>query len=292
MPLAPPAEGESYATLEQLIRSVNHHAGPQGYAVVTARTKNSKLGVKRKAWLRCDRGGKSSGPRGQIRKHAASRRINCPFSLIAKRQNERWAFRVVNAEHSHDPTPPETHPALRRLALAEKKNDGVSSPATSTQKIHPGEVLSTSGTLENADSSIDPRIYAGTEETLQDSCRPKSVQIPSVKDGLLGQLEEALNPQAEGGLHPNHGKGEDQDQDRDQDWDKDINLDKSINMDRDLGKDTDECRGTAGGKGAPKARRVVQRREKKDIQQQPAGDLSISNSIYVLNSDDQSRDRG
>ena len=291
--LAPPAEGETYATLEQLIRSVNHHAGPQGYAVVTARTKTSKLGVKRKAWLRCDRGGKSSGPQGQIRKHAASRRINCPFSLIAKRQNERWTFRVVNAEHSHDPTPPETHPALRRLALAEKKNDGVSSPATSTQMIHPAEALPTSGTLDDADKPIDPRIYAATEETLQDSHHPQSVRMRSVKDDLLEQLSKELNPQVEGELHPSHGEGQGQgqDQDQDQDGDKDINLDKSINMDRDLGTDTDECRGTSRGRGAPKACRVVKRREKGNIQHQPAGELFMSKSRYGINSDDQSRDR-
>jgi hypothetical protein len=35
-----------------------------------------------------------------------------------QQQDDRWAFRVVNSSHSHDPTPPETHPALRRMAAA------------------------------------------------------------------------------------------------------------------------------------------------------------------------------
>lgn len=281
MPLAPPPEGESHASLEQLIRSVNHHAGPEGYAVVTARTKNSKLGVKRKAWLRCDRGGKSSGPKGQIRIHAASRRINCPFSLIAKRQDDRWSFRVVNGAHSHDPTPPETHPALRRMALAEKKNNGVSSPSRNARIIQSAEDGSGSGMLDAEKATISGN-YPGAEEMSPDSCRPKPAQMRSIEDDLLGRLEEALDPRIERGLLPKHGggggggggggrrRGEslgNDDQGRDQDGvetDTDANK-KGIdidNKDLETNLDMDHRRGIAGGKALPEPRRkVIRRRE-------------------------------
>ena len=45
--------------IHTLIRFINEHAGSHDYAVVIARTKVSKTEVKRKVWLRCDRGGKS-----------------------------------------------------------------------------------------------------------------------------------------------------------------------------------------------------------------------------------------
>lgn len=265
MPLAPPPEGESHASLEQLIRSVNQHAGPEGYAVVTARTKNSKLGVKRKAWLRCDRGGKSSGPKGQIRIHAASRRINCPFSLIAKRQDERWAFRVVNGAHSHDPTPPETHPALRRMALAEKKNNGgvVANSATNmnmnmnvnvnVQMIQsageegegedgiPGSSILLDAGDKTAISGNYHHHHPVVEGIPQDSCRPKPAQMRSIEDDLLGRLEQALDPRIQNGgggvLMPNHGVGGPESQGEDGGQDKE-SLDRgntdTMDMDKNL----------------------------------------------------------
>ena len=300
MPLAPPPEGESHASLEQLIRSVNQHAGPEGYAVVTARTKNSKLGVKRKAWLRCDRGGKSSGPKGQIRIHAASRRINCPFSLIAKRQDERWAFRVVNGGHSHDPTPPETHPALRRMALAEKKNNGgvVSSLATNVNvnvQMIPSagegqEDISGSGVLLDVDDKtmVSGNYHPGMGDgTPQDSCRPKPAQMRSIEDDLLGRLEEALDPriQSGGGLLPTHGGsgggGEDQGKNLDRantdtDLNKDMNIDKSLDMNLDM----DHRGGTAGGKAAPEPlRRNVARRSQTRSTTQPSQQSAIDPTL-------------
>jgi hypothetical protein len=212
MPLAPPAEGESHPTLEQLIRSVNHHAGPEGYAVVTARTKNSKLGVKRKAWLRCDRGGKSSGPRGQIRIHGASRRINCPFSIIAKRQDDAWTFRVVNGEHSHDPTPPETHPALRKLALAEKSQNGLPSQSTSPEMIQSTEIPATSGSADE-NTSIDSGNHA-----VDDPSDHKTVDLSSIENDLMGQLETLLDPRMENELSSTHVKVEGKDQGSEKGW--------------------------------------------------------------------------
>jgi hypothetical protein len=84
MQLTSPPEGSTFDTLKDLIKFVNTHADSQGYAVVIARFKTSKKGIKRKAFLRCDRGGKSLGPLGRKRQHTDTRLIQCPFSIIAK----------------------------------------------------------------------------------------------------------------------------------------------------------------------------------------------------------------
>ena len=67
IPLAPPENGQTFESLEDLILYVNKHAGKRGYAIVLARTKKSKLKVTRKAWLVCDRGGRIREPQGQER---------------------------------------------------------------------------------------------------------------------------------------------------------------------------------------------------------------------------------
>ena len=54
MQLLPPSEG-LHCSIELLIKSVNEHAGPQGYAVTKKRSKKSKKGVTMKVWLCCDR---------------------------------------------------------------------------------------------------------------------------------------------------------------------------------------------------------------------------------------------
>lgn len=51
MQLTPPVEGDIYPSLEKLIRSINTHPGPQEYAVVIARFKPFKKGVKKQS---CD----------------------------------------------------------------------------------------------------------------------------------------------------------------------------------------------------------------------------------------------
>jgi len=68
MQLLPPSEG-LHCSIELLIKSVNEHAGPQGYAVRKKRSKKSKKGVIMKVWLCCDRVGvtKASGL-GRLRK--------------------------------------------------------------------------------------------------------------------------------------------------------------------------------------------------------------------------------
>lgn len=121
LPTSPPEKG-LFASLNSLVAAVNNHAGPKDYAVVIARTKVNKKGEKRKAWLRCDRGGKTRGPGGQKCIHTTSRPQEYPFNVTAKKlenQND-WMLTVEDPSHNHTPTLPGSHPALRKLALTEE----------------------------------------------------------------------------------------------------------------------------------------------------------------------------
>ena len=86
IPLEPPADDQNFEDLKSLILAVNEHAGSRGYAVTLGRTKANKDKITRKAWLVCDRGRKIREPRGQNRRHTASRLNECPFSVVAKRE--------------------------------------------------------------------------------------------------------------------------------------------------------------------------------------------------------------
>ena len=140
--LAPPEDGQSFESLEDLILRVNEHAGRQGYAVVLGRTKKSKLKVTRKAWLVCDRGRKSNGPTGQDRRHTSSRRIECPFSCVAKRENENgiWFLEVITPGHNHSATLAGAYPALRKLAMTSEVKSEISRALT--VQTAPSRILS------------------------------------------------------------------------------------------------------------------------------------------------------
>lgn len=142
MNLTPPPEGELYSSLESLVAAINEHAGPEGYAVVIARTKNNKKGEKRKAWIRCDRGGKHKGPYGQKRIHGSSRLSECPLKITAKKiENEHhWMLTVEDPFHNHTPTLPGSHPALRKLALTEEVVDVIK--RQSKVDIAPAKIIS------------------------------------------------------------------------------------------------------------------------------------------------------
>ena len=96
MNLLPPSEGSSYESLEELLSAVNQWAAGQGYAIIIQRTKKSKLGVVRKAWLRCDKGGKFVA-KGHGKRSTSTRQTVCPFEIIAQRdlataENDDEAF--------------------------------------------------------------------------------------------------------------------------------------------------------------------------------------------------------
>lgn len=105
MNLLPPAVGQTYSSLEDLLLATNKHASSEGYAITIKRTKKSKKGSIRKAWLRCDKGSKYT-PKGYGKREAFSRQLECPFSIIAIRdiEFETWSFQIENPAHNHEPT--------------------------------------------------------------------------------------------------------------------------------------------------------------------------------------------
>ena len=142
MELQPPPPHEPFQTLEAGLKYINDYALAQGYAVVTARTKNSKKGDKRKAWIRCDRGGKTPGPTGfGRRQHTTSRLIECPFLLILKLElGFGWALTLKNTTHNHAGTLAGSHPVHRKAALTQEVLDIIHNQ-TRTQTT-PGQILS------------------------------------------------------------------------------------------------------------------------------------------------------
>ena len=89
MALDPPLDGWTDISLENLILRIQDYAGPKGYAVVKARTKQFKSsGLDRKVWIRCDRGGEEEKYSKSMGKRITSSRLNkCLFMLIAQRTN-------------------------------------------------------------------------------------------------------------------------------------------------------------------------------------------------------------
>jgi hypothetical protein len=88
MILSSSSEDRTFDDLNDLLRFINEHAGPEGYAVVLKRIKKFKLGVKSKVWIICDRGRKSHECTRQNRRHDDSRHMKCSFSIIVKLVDE------------------------------------------------------------------------------------------------------------------------------------------------------------------------------------------------------------
>ena len=120
MPLTSSIEGQTFPFLKELVRAVNEHAEPEGYAVVIARIKKFKLRVKRKTWLRCDREEKFATSSGETRRHFDSRLIECPFSLTVKREDDdvdAWILKIVISQHNHESIIADAHSILRRMII-------------------------------------------------------------------------------------------------------------------------------------------------------------------------------
>ncbi len=141
MDLAPPPVGELYVSDEKLIVATNTWAEAHGYALVVSRSKKNKRGIKDKIWLRCDRGGKPGGTGGQKRLHAGSRLNECLFKAIGKWSlvEAGWMLRIEDPAHNHEPTLPESHPALRKLALTDQIKANIAHQ--SRARIRPRQML-------------------------------------------------------------------------------------------------------------------------------------------------------
>ncbi len=86
------ANNQTFADLEDLVLRVNKHAKDQEYVVVFLQIEKSKLKVKRKARLICDRDRKVNDLEDQHRRHAENKRIECSFFLIEKRLDDNVDF--------------------------------------------------------------------------------------------------------------------------------------------------------------------------------------------------------
>ena len=73
-------------SIELLISELNEHATTQGYAMMKDRSKVSKLGVRMKYWINCDRDGEVKQREHDYRL-TSSRCIECSFEAIAKLNN-------------------------------------------------------------------------------------------------------------------------------------------------------------------------------------------------------------
>jgi hypothetical protein len=92
MSLLSSSDEQTFETLKNLMLRVNEHVASERYAVVLNRIKKSKLEVKRKTWIICDRDERMRASRDEERRHIISRCVECFFLLTAKRMNENNDF--------------------------------------------------------------------------------------------------------------------------------------------------------------------------------------------------------
>lgn len=131
MALDPPPDDWTDSSLDSLMLRIQEHAGSQGYAVVKARTVAFKDKLVRKAWLRCDHGGKPEKNSKSMGKRLTSSRLdNCPFEAIAQRTRIHgietdWALTIVDPTHNHEATLAGSHPSLRAIAMTQDIRDSI-----------------------------------------------------------------------------------------------------------------------------------------------------------------------
>ncbi len=130
-------EDRIFDDLNELLRFLNEHVVREEYAVVLLRTKKSKLNIKCKAWIICDRDRKSHECTDnyiskshesvlcfinlrQNRRHDDNRHIACFFFIIVKlndQNNDSWIFEMKNEEHNHASSISDAHSVLRRMTM-------------------------------------------------------------------------------------------------------------------------------------------------------------------------------
>ena len=97
-------------------------ANNNGYVILTRRSKSTVGGEMSKVVFMCDHGGVYRGKSSS--KHTGSRKIDCPFKLIAKKNIKTgvWNLKVANNTHNHAPAKNlEGHPYAMRLTEEEKE---------------------------------------------------------------------------------------------------------------------------------------------------------------------------
>lgn len=116
MNLDPPRADLSAYSSDSLLEKIQQHAEAQGYAVVFGRTKrNKKTGERRRAWIRCDRGGEpEKNSKSMDKRVTDSRLIDCPFQIIASSDEDGlWTLDIRNTSHTHPPITAGAHASHR-----------------------------------------------------------------------------------------------------------------------------------------------------------------------------------
>ena len=138
MDLAPPPEGEEYATGAAALAAINKFAVRHGYGVTERRSKPDKYGMPRKYWFQCDCGSKvkprNLHPDKEKRRVRLARSKNCPFKITCVRDtaDRLWRITVEDPTHNHAATYPETHPVHRKLTVDDKLDIKAMSAAGAT----------------------------------------------------------------------------------------------------------------------------------------------------------------
>ncbi len=117
------SEDRIFDDLNDLLRFINEHARSEDYAIILKRIKKSKLSVKCKAWIICDRERKSHECTRQNRRHDDNKHIKCSFSIVVKLVDENadsWIFEVKNAKHNHAFIIVDAHSVLRRMTMTQE----------------------------------------------------------------------------------------------------------------------------------------------------------------------------
>ncbi|KAH8937251.1 hypothetical protein BDL97_16G017700 [Sphagnum fallax] len=124
--IEPPSEAPIWPSLAAAMADLNAFTGPNGWALTSFRTEKKKDEVVM-VFLHCDRGGtyRSRVNEDFRRRGTASRQVGCPFDAVLRHfvAFGGWKLRICNADHNHGPTPPITHPSLRRAAMKEHNDE-------------------------------------------------------------------------------------------------------------------------------------------------------------------------
>ena len=187
--LLPPEDGLQAPSLYSLVRDLQQHAISQGYAIVIGRTKNNKKGEKRKAWLRCDRGGKPEKNSKSLDKRVTgSRLIDCPFKCTASLQLDKWVLSVEDGSHNHESTSAGSHPSHRQNAITlAVRNDIVSMTRAGSR---PAQIITK---LRLNDDAENPMIKSRDIYNIKAATRAKALGSLTPTQALLVLLHANNN---------------------------------------------------------------------------------------------------
>jgi hypothetical protein len=181
---------------------------------VLLRTKKSKLEVKRKVWIICDRDERLREARDEKRRHTISRCIECSFSLIAKRLNDSddnsWILEVVNDQHNHFFILVESHSAQRKRVMIEMKNDvsrQLKVQTTSSQIISNLRIFdsASASSFDSKDSEIiNSMIKSRDVYNLKTKLRRESLKSYTSIQALIRELKQENWTYALQKDHENH----------------------------------------------------------------------------------------